>query len=298
MALIPPHFSKSVVAIGNMDANGVPSWVASGFFFGRFVAQVDADNQTFSCFLVTNKHVLSGLTAPVIRANPVGSDPAADLPLSLVDAVGAPLWVGHPDPEVDVVVTGIGLELMRGQGFDVAFIPDSHAFTLSRMQSEGVSEGDALFLFGFPMALVFGPRSSAVVRGGTLAQVQAAYEGYAKSYIVDGYVFPGNSGGPVFNKPENISISGTQSVASANLIGIVSSYLPYRDVAISAQTGRERIVFEENSGLVNVFPVDSIEQTIDAWAVLHPPAPAETVLQEETPSVEDSQGDLAPGAGL
>ena len=76
-------------------------------------------------------------------------------------------------------------------------------------------------------------------------------------------IFPGNSGGPVINKPEVISIEGTSSVPSPYLIGIVSSYLTYTDTAVSKQTGQSRVVFEENSGLAVVIPADYILETID-----------------------------------
>ena len=39
---------------------------------------------------------------------------------------------------------------------------------------------------------------------------------------------------------------------------MVSSFIPYRDVAISAQTKRPRIIFEENAGLCNVVPAGTI----------------------------------------
>ncbi len=42
------------------------------------------------------------------------------------------------------------------------------------------------------------------------------------------------------------------------MLGLVASYLPYRDVAISQQTGRVRLVSEENSGLARVIPIDLV----------------------------------------
>lgn len=50
----------------------------------------------------------------------------------------------------------------------------------------------------------------------------------------------------------------------AALIGIVKSYIPFQDVAISQQTKRPRVIFEENSGLANVETVDKILETIEA----------------------------------
>ena len=81
--------------------------------------------------------------------------------------------------------------------------------------------------------------------------------------LIDSFIFPGNSGGPVVTKPEQISITNTQSIMSSLLIGMVSSYIPYEEVAISEQTGKRRMVFQENSGLAVVVPIDVIQETVD-----------------------------------
>jgi predicted oxidoreductase (fatty acid repression mutant protein) len=47
-------------------------------------------------------------------------------------------------------------------------------------------------------------------------------------------------------------------------IGIIGEYVPYREVAISAQTGRARVIFEENTGLSKVWSVDFIKEIIDS----------------------------------
>lgn len=44
---------------------------------------------------------------------------------------------------------------------------------------------------------------------------------------------------------------------------IVSNYLTYTDTAVSKQTGQSRVVFEENSGLAVIIPVDYVLETID-----------------------------------
>lgn len=59
-----------------------------------------------------------------------------------------------------------------------------------------------------------------------------------------------------------MSVSSTNSYNKSSLIGIVAAYLPYKDIAVSAQTGRQRIVFEENSGLTIIYPVDYILEAI------------------------------------
>ena len=65
-------------------------------------------------------------------------------------------------------------------------------------------------------------------------------------------------GGPVVLRPAAISIQDTKATGRAYLIGIIKSYVPYRDVAVSQRTGNPRVIFEENSGLAAV----CIEETI------------------------------------
>jgi S1-C subfamily serine protease len=100
------------------------------------------------------------------------------------------------------------------------------------------------------------------VRSGCIARIRDALAASSKELLIDAPIFPGNSGGPVVTKPEEVAIQGTKAVGSAYLIGMVTSYVPYRDVAVSAQTGAVRIVFEENSGLASVLPMDYVVEAI------------------------------------
>ena len=83
------------------------------------------------------------------------------------------------------------------------------------------------------------------------------------SFLVDAQTFPGNSGGPIVSRPEHMSIQGTPKNENANLIGILSAYIPYRETLFSRQTGRDRMVQEENSGLTIVHPVDRIKEVVE-----------------------------------
>ena len=44
---------------------------------------------------------------------------------------------------------------------------------------------------------------------------------------------------------------------------MVSAYIPYEEFAVSEQTGERRMVFQENSGLAVVIPIDVIQETVD-----------------------------------
>ena len=86
--------------------------------------------------------------------------------------------------------------------------------------------------------------------------------------MINSFVFPGNSGGPVLLKPETMSIQGTQNHPDPLLIGVVDAYQPYREPAVSLQTREARIVFEENSGLANILPIDYVNRR-NSLAQLH-----------------------------
>ena len=113
------------------------------------------------------------------------------------------------------------------------------------------------------MGLVGTSRNYVIVRQGCLARVRDALLGEEVQFLIDAAVFPGNSGGPVVTAPQPLGITGTPTYNEASLIGIITSYVPYRDIAISQQTGRTRVTFDENSGLALVTPFDFIDETIN-----------------------------------
>lgn len=118
------------------------------------------------------------------------------------------------------------------------FVAGTHSMGVSEMREEGVTEGDPVFVLGFPVGMVGPFGEGVVVRAGCVARIRDTLDGDAAAFLVDALVFPGNSGGPVVLRAEAVAIEGTTSSPAAKLIGVVSSYLPYRDVAVSQQTKR------------------------------------------------------------
>ncbi|NIQ01904.1 MAG: serine protease, partial [Nitrospinaceae bacterium] len=106
-----------------------------------------------------------------------------------------------------------------------------------------------MYVLGFPMGIMAPERQYVIARSGIIARIRDTLEKRGHDFLIDAMVFPGNSGSPVISKPEIISIQGTPSLPKPCLIGIVVSYLTYKDTALSQQTGQPRVIFEENSGL-------------------------------------------------
>lgn len=263
MALIPPFFIDCVVAIG-ADDGGNRKWIASGFLYGYLITPKDfGEKPLYRVYLVTNRHVFEGLSKAYLRFNPQTDEPAKEYVLDIVDEKNTPIWFANPKPEVDVAVISINIQLLREHAMKVAFFENNrHVANIEKMNELGITEGDFAYVLGFPMGLIGGQRNTVIVRSGSIARIRDTMAKTNPTFLVDAFVFPGNSGGPVISKVEAMAITGTKSQDASYLIGIVQSYVPYQDVAVSMQTKRPRVVFEENSGLAAVHPVDFIEETI------------------------------------
>ncbi len=263
MALIPPFFLDCVVALGFDTPDGGKRYSATGFLYGKFLAQ-DGEKKTYKVFLVTNKHVFENAQVAWLRFNPEGDEPAREFPLPLFDDNKNQIWLAHSDPEIDLAVVGINARFLRDQNIRFSYFrSDQHIINREQALEGGISEGDGIFVLGFPMGIIGEKCNFVIVRQGAIARIRDSLTGNSKEFLIDTSIFPGNSGGPVVSRPEVISIEGTKAIKIAYLLGVVSTYLTYRDVAISQQTQQPRIIFEENSGLAAVVPVDYLIEIID-----------------------------------
>jgi hypothetical protein len=144
-----------------------------------------------------------------------------------------------PNPKVDIAAVPVNFDYLKQQGIEPDFVAnDQH--TADRCDKA--------------------PRISELL------------DKASPTFMLDALVFPGNSGGPVILRPEITSITGTRSQTNAYLIGVVISYRPYIDMAVSLQTNKPRISFWENSGLADVLPVDVVNEAITAWREHRPTA--------------------------
>ena len=263
MALIPPIFLDCVVAIGEVRVDGNCSWIATGFVYGHLVKRESAEKASYRMYLVTNRHVVKGRKRLMVRFNPKGNSPAKEYTAELEDGMGKLLWFAPANPEHDVAVIPIDYSRLEADGIQTAaFLSDHHVADISKMSGAGLSEGDFAYVLGFPFGDVGDERSFVIARGGVLARIRDMLARRTSHFLVDALVFPGNSGGPVVSKPEPVAIRGTAAQPAAYLIGVIASYIPYSDAAVSKQTGKVRIIFEDNSGLSLAYPIDCVTEAI------------------------------------
>jgi hypothetical protein len=266
MALIPPFFLGTVVALGMPSRDGTIQYNATGFLYGYPTGATNDEGQKiYRIFLVTNRHVFQQAVDRKVqlhaRFNTLmeSGTNTYTYPIDPQDQ----FWTVHPDPEADVAVLSVNADRLIQDGIEYRFFQDDdHTFTFDQARDGQVSEGDGVFVLGFPLGLAGEERNYVIVRQGILARVQHWLRGNARTFLIDASIFPGNSGGPVLLKPESTAIQGTKSNNQCSLIGMVSSYLTYQETAVSAQTGRPRMIFEENSGLAVVVPHDVILEVV------------------------------------
>lgn len=262
MALLKPELLDCVVAIGN----GKNEWFGTGFFYEHQI------NEERHIFLITNQHVIEsqiedGKNEIRLKTNSKIDGTVKTIDIKLCDENDNYAFIFHPDKDVDLAIIPVDFyEIIMEIGqMEVRFFTNEMSCNKNRMKKNGICEGDRIFVFGFPMGNVHINQKSVIVRNGSIARMQDIFYSDSKSFLIDAFIFPGNSGGPVFLVPQMESIEGTQPFRWIQLIGVVKEYLAYEDVAKSTQTGETRVIFTENSGLALVHPMDHVDELINIY---------------------------------
>lgn len=237
---------RSVVFLGRIQQDGKPSIFATGFLV--YIGE--------AYHLVTAKHVI---------IDPVTLQPRDEGLLAFFNLRGGGVsirsisdikkefgleWITHPDPAVDIAVIPF---LVNTNEDDVQVIPDS-LFTYT----EHLAELYDVFFMSYQPGIEPKGKISPIVRSGTISLIKDD-----NTFYIDASSFPGNSGSPVFLKPWSSDLyermkTGAGTDIGGGFVGIIGEYIPYKELAVSAQTGRPRIIFEENTGLSRVWSVSYI----------------------------------------
>lgn len=273
MVLIPKFYFDCVAAMGIPDLEGKFEGIASGFLYGHCVG-TENERSAYVVYLVSNRHVFDdcvcdGFQEIYLRFNPrKTSEPAREYKLDILDKDGESLWYAHPNRQIDVAVMPINFNVLKEEGMQANYFrSDKNVADIGKLVDLEITEGDFVYVLGFPMGIVGETRSAVIARSGTIARLRDTLTGENPEYFIDAFIFPGNSGGPVIVKPEISSIAGTKAPSRAYLIGIVRRYISYVDEAISRQTQETRVIFAENSGLAKVYPIDFVQEAIKTHSV-------------------------------
>jgi len=263
MSLLPQGYLDAVVSLEMEIKEGADTkyqTIGTGFICGlHYGEKTEKGGDILRVFTVTNRHVVAGKDVVWVRLNTKGGA-AKRYRLQLKDEEGK-TWLCHPDGKVDVAVVMTAARMLTAEGIEFTYFPPEQIAMLGQMKDLGIAAGDDIFLLGFPMGMSGVERKYVIARGGIIARIDDEILKEAHGFRIDSAVFPGNSGGPVIVKPTNVSLKG----GKAYVIGVVKSYIPYREVAYSLATNppTPRVEFMENSGLAFVVPMDFVKETAD-----------------------------------
>lgn len=165
-------------------------------------------------------------------------------------------WIFHSEPNVDLAVFPFPIDVEHD---DIKVVPDNLF-----QPPDALCELYDVFFLSYQPGIQPGQRINPIVRGGIISIINED-----STFYVDGSAFPGNSGSPVFLKPsplrftdDGLALGGDK--IGGRFVGIVGEYIPYQETAVSTQTGRTRVVFEENTGLSRVWSVSFITDIIES----------------------------------
>lgn len=262
MSLLPKAFVDAVVSIGRRKSPEECDWFGTGFFVFR---PEDEEKKTHTLFLVTNKHVLKDEQSIVIRLREQDSNNLKMLDLSLVHE-GEKLYSVHPNDQVDVAAVMINAPVVEKNNLQYyGYAMETNLMDSNEYIEYCGHEGGSVYMIGFPIPqMTVGKYSNTpICRGGCVARMDPMIMKEEKKFIIDIQNFPGNSGSPVIAKPEIASLIGTKALNKAAVIGIVNSYIPYRENLVNQQTNEIVEIRSENSGLALANPTEFIRETIE-----------------------------------
>lgn len=263
MSIIPSSFINSVVTISVEKEDKSKFCIGTGFLVGDLKEEIDGKKK-YALYLVTNKHVVKDKESVFVGFKKAGLVGSYEFPLHLLQN-GIKQYSEHPNKDIDIVAISINVNFLTNKNAKYSFFAvDEDFLTISKGEKLGLFEGDLIYSIGYPMNLVGMPSKEPICRFGCISRISDLYiPGHPEvNFIADIQSFPGNSGGPIILRPESDSLKGTNPITQSYLLGILYSYIPYRDPLISNQTGEVYSVMQENSGLTNVHPSDYIIDVI------------------------------------
>jgi hypothetical protein len=245
---------KSVVFIGTLKMGSIPrSKVESDYFGTGFLISYD---QMF--YLVTAKHVIEGFKKAGGKDEQIsiflnGLDGKIRIqPLAEIESALGVDWTLGKDSDLAIIPFGIRKD------FDVKVVPENMF-----LESGQLLELQDLFFISFQPGINASDSITPITRRGMVSVLNR--DG---SFYMDAFAFPGNSGSPVFIKPSAATFAEKGfrigDPNACHFVGIIGEYLPYQELAISTQTKRPRVIFEENTGLAKVWPAQALREIISS----------------------------------
>ena len=149
--------------------------------------------------LVTAAHAVDPSETPEIRigwrfSTDDGGWSFAPQPAPL-EIGGRDLWARHPERDIAVV------EVVVPSALAAHAIPLSWLADERDLGAQGVGPGDQVFKVGYPRGLSSNRAGFPILRTVRIASYPLSQIPAFPTFLIDGFLYPGNSGGPVFVSP-------------------------------------------------------------------------------------------------
>ncbi len=155
-------------------------------------------------FIVTNKHVIKNTKLGRLHIQRRDGDKVvirAGIDIEIQQDIWQQMWVGHPDPNVDIAVCAFGPitnYLKEVFGFDAFYKTVGMSITPDASKLKEISAIEEVTFIGYPNNIWDKVNKLPVVRKGlTATPVDIDYEDKPQ-FLIDASVFGGSSGSPVF----------------------------------------------------------------------------------------------------
>lgn len=191
-------------------SNGVEIGTGTGFFFS-----FDFDGHPMDV-IITNKHVVEGADAVRLRLHmrdSAGQFLSEGYPFTIKFGH----VIGHPDPEVDLCVIGVGAMTTLQKDGRRAFAVSLSADNIPTDQDwESFDSVEGVWMVGCPNGLYDTMNNLPIVRSGITASSPRLHYRGKQEFVVDMACFPGSSGSPIFRAP---SVARFDRSSGANTFG-------------------------------------------------------------------------------
>ena len=256
MALLSQELENTTVTIGVKNGDSV-AWIGTGFI----VAKKSKISNKVYLYLITNKHVVGNHKVLLVRLQYKNGN---IVPTRLeIEKDGVRTYTEHPNKDIDIVAISLNHDyIIKNINQLSAFVLDENTYTVDEYLSGGGFEGSPVFMLGYPMGIVDQYSITPICRKGCIARFKKKEIENNYNFILDIQNFPGNSGSPIITCPEIIAISSSNFITEIRLLGIVHSYIPYKETLINTQTNEIVEIRAENSGLALAHPVDYIKEVV------------------------------------
>lgn len=194
----------------------------SGYFF----AFLEKENQHLPC-IVTNKHVVAGAKRGIFhltRQATDGTPKLGDYATFSFDNFEQ-MWIGHPDPSIDLAVCPIGPILNRAEdrGESLHLVPLGRSMIASSELLNSLPSMEEIIMIGYPNGIWDAKHNLPIIRRGiTATHPKLPYNGKPE-FLIDAACFPGSSGSPVLLANIGSFVDSTGALCAGSRVALLGT---------------------------------------------------------------------------